>query len=193
VTERAERPARLAARQPIGHKLQIGANARPPAPLCGRPHPQVTRAFARWQSAGDVRDHCWMQSAVGPIVHQRPVSQSGWHSLSTDRPCRIWRASVRPGSGRRSRHIRSWQQRAPRHGDDLHASFAPRRIVGRHQATLAKDITLCDGEGRENARRAACAPRHRQRSLAVAAANLAALCGVPCGVPCGAARLRGPA
>jgi len=34
MTERAERLARLAARQSIGRKSQIAANARPPAPLC---------------------------------------------------------------------------------------------------------------------------------------------------------------
>lgn len=34
MTERAERPARPAARQPIGRKSQIAANARPPAPSC---------------------------------------------------------------------------------------------------------------------------------------------------------------
>src|SRR5580704_14613971 len=34
MTERAERPARPAARQSIGRKSQIAVNARPPAPLC---------------------------------------------------------------------------------------------------------------------------------------------------------------
>ncbi len=34
MTERAERPARPAARQSIGRKSQNAANARPPAPLC---------------------------------------------------------------------------------------------------------------------------------------------------------------
>lgn len=79
MTERAERPARLAARRPIGHKSQIAANARPPAPLCGRPHPQrgPLRVGIR---AENVRDRCWMQSAVGPIVHQ--AGPSGRHLRS---------------------------------------------------------------------------------------------------------------
>jgi hypothetical protein len=45
MTERAERPARPAARQPQGRKSQIAANARPPAPLCTR-LAQDNRVFA---------------------------------------------------------------------------------------------------------------------------------------------------
>ena len=67
VTERAERPARPAAWQPIGRKSQIAANARPPAPLRARPGPRVTGAFGCRPSVrpGNMRDRRWMRPADG--------------------------------------------------------------------------------------------------------------------------------
>ena len=67
MTERAERPARPAARQPIGRKSQIAANARPPALLCARPGPRVTGVFASRPSVrpGNMRDRRWMRPADG--------------------------------------------------------------------------------------------------------------------------------
>jgi len=88
MTERAERPARPAARQSIGRKSQIAANARPPAPLCeDLAPPPVTGGLCvpALIRPGNLRDHRWTQSAVGAIIHQRTVSLSRWYSLGLDR------------------------------------------------------------------------------------------------------------
>jgi hypothetical protein len=90
MTERAERPARPAARQSIGRKSQIAANARPPAPLCADlAHVTGPSQDSLWERA----DHHWIRSEVIPIVHQRTVSSSG---LGIDRS----RGSVSCAGGR---------------------------------------------------------------------------------------------
>jgi hypothetical protein len=56
--EKARQPARPAARQSMGRKSRIAANARPPARLCAD-LPSVTRPV-------NVRGHRWIRAAGGP-------------------------------------------------------------------------------------------------------------------------------
>jgi len=88
MTERAERPARPAAWQPIGRKSQIAANARPPALLCARPGPRVTGVFACRPSVrpGNMRDRRWLRLLMGRVrrsarCHTVPRPQSRHRSL----------------------------------------------------------------------------------------------------------------
>src|ERR1039458_9652951 len=79
MTERAERLARPAARQSIGRKSQIAANARPPAPFCTTAPPGnegfcVSPLFGRGTCV--ITAGCGL--LLGPTVHQHAPSR--WYS-----------------------------------------------------------------------------------------------------------------